>query len=129
MIWLQSRNYADRGANWAAVIPFEKVVDWPIIPNNEPELEANIQGIQGHLWCETILKDSEMESMLCPRILGLAESAWSSESNRRKGSELGDLAVTSYRELFDKIEWDHYKAENFDIMSDPLTNKEALASE
>ena len=70
-----------------------------------------------------------MESMLCPRILGLAESAWSSESNRRKGSELGDLAVTSYRELFDKIEWDSYKAENFDIMSDPLTNKEALASE
>ncbi|MDC1026538.1 family 20 glycosylhydrolase [Candidatus Thioglobus sp.] len=126
---VQSKNYADRGANWAAVIPFEKVVDWPIIPNDEPELEANIQGIQGHLWCETILKDSEMESMLCPRILGLAESAWSSESNRRKGSELGDLAVTSYRELFEKIEWDHYKAENFDIMSDPLTNKEALASE
>jgi hexosaminidase len=125
----QSRNYADRGANWAAVIPFEKVVDWPIIPNSEPELEANIQGIQGHLWCETILKDSEMESMLCPRILGLAESAWSNESNRRKGSELGDLAETSYRELFDRIEWDYYKAENFDIMSDPSTDKEALASE
>jgi hypothetical protein len=42
---------------------------------------------------------------------------------------LGDLAETSYRELFDRIEWDYYKAENFDIMSDPSTNKEALASE
>lgn len=125
----QSRDYADRGANWAAVIPFEKVVDWPIIPNNEPELESNIQGIQGHLWCETILKDSEMESMLCPRILGLAESAWSSESNRRKGPELENLAITSYRELFNKIKWDYYKAENFDIMSDPLTRKEAFVSE
>ncbi len=125
----QSRNYADRGANWAAVIPFEKVVDWPIIPNSEPELEANIQGIQGHLWCETILKDSEMESMLCPRILGLAESAWSCESSRREGPELSNLALTSYRELFDRIEWDSYKAENFDIISDPSSNKEALASE
>ena len=60
----QSRNYADRGANWAAVIPFEKTLDWSIIPENEPELEANVEGIQGHLWCETILEDSEMESML-----------------------------------------------------------------
>jgi hexosaminidase len=125
----QSRNYADRGANWAAVVPFESTVDWPIIPNNEPELEANIQGIQGHLWCETILKDSEMESMLCPRILGLSESAWTSDLNRRQGSELSDLAKTSFRELFDRIGWDYYKAENFDMMSDPATIKEAFASE
>ncbi len=125
----QSRHYADRGANWAAVIPFESTVDWDIVPGDEPELEANIEGIQGHLWCETILKDSEMESMLCPRILGLSESAWTSNANRRKGSELGDLAKNSFRELFDRIGWDYYKAENFDIMSDPVTNKEALTSE
>jgi hexosaminidase len=111
------------------VVPFESTVDWPIIPNNEPELEANIQGIQGHLWCETILKDSEMESMLCPRILGLSESAWTSDPNRRKGSELSDLAKTSFRELFDRIGWDYYKAENFDMMSDPAMIKEAFASE
>ena len=125
----QSRHYADRGANWAAVIPFESTVDWDIVPEDEPELEANIEGIQGHLWCETILKDSEMESMLCPRILGLSESAWTSNANRRKGSELGDLAKNSFRELFDRIGWDYYKAENFDIMSDPVTNEEALTSE
>jgi hexosaminidase len=70
-----------------------------------------------------------MESMLCPRILGLSESAWTSNANRRKGSELGDLAKNSFRELFDRIGWDYYKAENFDIMSDPVTNEEALTSE
>ena len=125
----QSRNYADRGANWAAVIPFEKTLDWAIIPENEPELEANVEGIQGHLWCETILEDSEMESMLCPRILGLSESAWSSQSNRRSGIELNDLVLSSYRNLFKKIEWDFYKPENFDMMSDPAMNKEALVNE
>ncbi|MDC0492424.1 beta-N-acetylhexosaminidase [Candidatus Pseudothioglobus singularis] len=125
----QSRNYADRGANWAAVIPFESTVDWQIIPEDEPELEANIQGIQGHLWCETILEDSEMESMLCPRVIGLSESAWTSNENRRKGTDLHNLATNSFRELFDRIGWDYYIAEKFDIMSDPAKNEEVLASE
>jgi len=42
---------------------------------------------------------------------------------------LGDLAKKSFRELFDRIGWDYYKAENFDMMSDPATIKEAFASE
>jgi hexosaminidase len=70
-----------------------------------------------------------MESMLCPRILGLSESAWSSQSNRRSGGELNDLVLSSYRNLFKKIEWDFYKPENFDMMSDPAMNKEALVNE
>ena len=126
---VQSRNYADRGANWASVLPFESTVDWQIIPENEPELEAKIRGIQGHLWSETILKDDEMESMLCPRILGLSESAWTNQNNRRKGAELNDLALNSYRNLFEKIGWNFYKSENFDIMSGPAKNKEAVINE
>ena len=126
---VQSRNYADRGANWASVLPFESTVDWQIIPENEPELEAKIRGIQGHLWSETILKDDEMESMLCPRILGLSESAWTNQNNRRKGSELNDLVLNSYRDLFKKIGWRFYNSENFDMMSDPAKNKEALFNE
>ena len=125
----QSRDYADRGANWAAVIPFESTLDWEIVPKNEPELEANIEGIQGHLWCETILEDSEMESMLCPRILGLSESAWTSQSNRRSGVKLNHLVTSCYRNLFENINWDFYKSENFDMMSDPVMNKEVLVNE
>ena len=70
-----------------------------------------------------------MESMLCPRILGLSESAWTSQNNRRSGDELNDLALNSYRNLFEKINWDFYKAENFDMMSDPAMNEEALVNE
>ena len=33
------------------------------------------------------------------------------------------------RNLFKKIEWDFYKPENFDMMSDPAMNKEALVNE
>ena len=70
-----------------------------------------------------------MESMLCPRILGLSESAWSNRNNRRSGGELNDLVLSSYRNLFEKINWDFYKAENFDMMTDPAMNKEALVNE
>ena len=125
----QSQIYNDRGVNWAAIVSLEDTVDWQIIPSDEPELEANIEGIQGHLWSETILKDSDMESMLCPRILGLSESAWTSQNNRRKGAELNNLVLNSYRDLFEKIGWDYYKSENFDIMSDPAKNKEVLINE
>ncbi|SVA86492.1 uncharacterized protein METZ01_LOCUS139346 [marine metagenome] len=125
----QSQTYSDRGVNWAAIVSLEDTIDWQIIPSDEPELESNIEGIQGHLWSETILKDSDMESMLCPRILGLSESAWTSQNNRRKGAELNNLVLNSYRDLFKKIGWDFYKSENFDIMSDPAKNKEVLINE
>ncbi|MDE0949101.1 MAG: family 20 glycosylhydrolase [Candidatus Thioglobus sp.] len=125
----QSKNYSDRGIHWAAIIALEDTVNWQVIPSDEPELEKNIKGIQGHLWSETIIKDSDMDAMLCPRIIGLAESAWSTEANKRKGSELSSLILSSFRNLFNQIGWSCYQGENFDIMSDPLTNKEALASE
>jgi hexosaminidase len=125
----QSKNYSDRGLNWAAIVEFEDTVDWQIIPEDEPELEANIEGIQGHLWSETILEDSDMEAMLCPRIIGLAEGAWSSAASKRNGSELSTLTLYSFRDLFNHIGWSCYQSQNFDIMSDPLTNKEALVSE
>ena len=67
--------------------------------------------------------------MLCPRVIGLSESAWTSNENRRKGTDLDNLATNSFRELFDRIGWDYYIAENFDIMSDPAKNEEVLASE
>jgi hexosaminidase len=70
-----------------------------------------------------------MESMLCPRVIGLSESAWTSNENRRKGTELDNLATNSFRELFDRIGWDYYIAEKFDNMSDPAKNEEVLASE
>jgi len=125
----QSKNYSDRGIHWAAIIALEDTVNWQVIPSDEPELEKNIKGIQGHLWSETIIKDSDMDAMLCPRIIGLAESAWSTEANKRKGSELSSLILSSFRNLFNQIGWSCYQGENFDIMSDPSTNKETLASE
>jgi len=126
----QSKGYGDRGANWAAIITLEDTVDWEIVPSNEPELESNIEGIQGHLWSETITEDRHMEAMLCPRIIGLSESAWTSASNKRKGSELNALSHNSFRALFEQIGWDYHRSEDFPDISDNINiNEEGFASE
>lgn len=39
----------------------------------------NIVGIQGLLWTETVISPQRMEYMLLPKLLGLAERAWSPE--------------------------------------------------
>jgi hexosaminidase len=43
------------------------------------EGRANILGIQGQLWSETLIESSRMEYMIFPRLLALAERAWAPE--------------------------------------------------
>jgi hexosaminidase len=126
----QSQTYSDRGVNWAAIVSLEDTINWQIIPLDEPELESNIEGIQGQLWSETITQDCHMEAMLCPRILGLSESAWTLEKNKRNGKTMNILATNNFRDLFEQIGWEYYRSENFDIMSTSNTiNEEGLTSE
>lgn len=40
------------------------------------EKPENIVGIQGHLWSETVRKPEQLDFMLFPRLLALAERAW-----------------------------------------------------
>ncbi len=42
----------------------------------KPEAEANIIGIQGQLWSETVNTVNSLEYMLYPKLLGVAERAW-----------------------------------------------------
>ncbi|MDX1637630.1 MAG: family 20 glycosylhydrolase, partial [Balneolaceae bacterium] len=43
----------------------------------EPSAEQNILGMQGHLWSEPIKGPDSLEYFYAPKILGLAERAWS----------------------------------------------------
>lgn len=45
-------------------------------PPLEPGKEANIMGIQGQSWAETIHTPDQLEYMVFPRLLALAERAW-----------------------------------------------------
>ncbi|RYE11859.1 MAG: beta-N-acetylhexosaminidase, partial [Sphingobacteriaceae bacterium] len=61
---------------------FGKAVDANFFAAKEALTEqgkANIAGIQGLLWSETVKGPERMEYMLLPKLLGLAERAWAKE--------------------------------------------------
>jgi hexosaminidase len=41
--------------------------------------KANVLGIQGNLWSETLGGDGRLDPMLAPKLFGLAERAWASD--------------------------------------------------
>ncbi|WKT59605.1 family 20 glycosylhydrolase [Microbulbifer thermotolerans] len=51
------------GRGWSAMSP-------------APGFEKSVQGIQGQLWSEVVRTDAQVEYMLFPRLLALAERAW-----------------------------------------------------
>ncbi|MGL5912714.1 MAG: family 20 glycosylhydrolase, partial [Bacteroidales bacterium] len=54
----------------------------PVLPTLNTKQAKNIIGVQGNLWCETIPTVSCMQHQYYPRILALAEIAWSPKELR-----------------------------------------------
>lgn len=58
-------------------LPLQKVYSYHPLPDTLSEEEQkHVLGVQANLWTEYIASDSKMEYMLFPRILALAEVAW-----------------------------------------------------
>jgi hexosaminidase len=65
------------GLDWAGLISVRDAYDWePGSYMSELE-ESDILGIEAPLWTETILTMKDIEYMVFPRLIGLAELAWS----------------------------------------------------
>ncbi len=65
------------GLVWAGVIPVKDSYDWEPASYMEQLEESDILGIEAPLWSETLLTLKDIEYMVFPRLLGLAELAWS----------------------------------------------------
>ena len=65
--------------------------------NNKQKLTAegrkNIIGIQGALWGENIMSAKQMEYMILPRLLALAEKAWSKQPQWETEQDTAKLSV------------------------------------
>jgi len=95
---------SQRGFNWAGFVSMKDALCWDPVPEDEPELETRILGIQGQLWSETVLEDRDCEAMLAPRILALSEGAWSSVGRKRELPEFVG-ATTHFRKLLERWGW------------------------
>lgn len=64
-------------------LPIEKVYSFDPVPDSLPEdAKPLIIGLQGNLWCEYIPTAEHAEYMLWPRMIAIAEAAWSPQQRR-----------------------------------------------
>jgi hexosaminidase len=97
----------DWGAAWAAYVALEDVMGWKPVPAGAEDIAHRIVGVQGCFWSEFTTKDSEMEPMLAPRILGMANKGWD-KNDGVDGDGIRSLAQ-SYGPLFDRMGWQRHK--------------------
>jgi hexosaminidase len=72
-------NVSALGLDWAGLVSVKDSYDWePGSYMNELE-ESDILGLEAPLWSETLLTIKDIEYMAFPRIIGLAELAWSTK--------------------------------------------------
>ncbi len=70
------------GLNWAGYVNTRAAYEWDPASFLPGVPETSILGIEAPLWCETILNIKDIEFMVFPRLLGLAEIAWSPTQGR-----------------------------------------------
>ncbi|MDQ2075918.1 family 20 glycosylhydrolase [Marinimicrobium sp. ABcell2] len=64
---------ATRTRDGAPIENLEALVGRPMVPLKKPD---NVLGMQGQVWTETIRTPEQLEAMLYPRLMSLAERAW-----------------------------------------------------
>ena len=77
--------YADSsplGLQWAGIVPLEKSYQWDPATEIPGVRSESILGVEAALWSETLTKRSEQEWMLFPRLLAVAETAWTDQTHR-----------------------------------------------
>ncbi|MEM0995131.1 MAG: family 20 glycosylhydrolase, partial [Bacteroidota bacterium] len=57
--------------------PFDLIKNYANMEQLRPEARSNILGIQGELWTETVKTSDMLEYYYLPKLIGLAERAWS----------------------------------------------------
>ena len=85
-------------------LPLKKVYSYNPVPASlTPEQAKLVYGVQGNLWVEYISTPEHVECMIYPRILALAETAWSAPERKswpdfhtRALSAVADLQAKGY---------------------------------
>jgi hexosaminidase len=96
----------DWGAGWAAYVGLEDVMAWRPVPKGAEDVADRIVGVEGCFWGEFTTEDAEMEPMLAPRILGMANKAWD-RNDSVTGPDLRGLAQV-WAPLFDRMGWQRH---------------------
>jgi hexosaminidase len=81
--YYQSQDTATEPLAIGGFLPLEKVYTWePIPPDLEPDFRKHILGVQGQVWSEYLPTPKAVEYMAFPRLIALAEVAWTPGGQR-----------------------------------------------
>jgi hexosaminidase len=96
------------GLTWAGIIEVDKAYNWELsdlIPDIDDE---NIVGIEAPLWTETAEKLADIQFLVFPRLLGVAEIGWSPASIRNW--ETYKIRLAKQKGWFEKMNINYYKS-------------------
>jgi hexosaminidase len=96
------------GLHWAAYIEVDSSYMWNPTTLVKGITRENILGIEAPLWTETVTTMDEIEYMIFPRIIGLAEIGWSPEEGR--GWEEYRVRLGNHAARLNTLGIDYYKS-------------------
>ncbi|WP_117884937.1 beta-N-acetylhexosaminidase [Aureibaculum luteum] len=112
------------GLHWAAYIEVDEAYNWDLATFEEGISKENIIGIEAPLWSETVETMDDIEYLVFPRVLGLAEIGWTPTSQRnwdeykvRLGNHkdrLEALGINYYPST--RVPWNSISAQNDSII-------------
>lgn len=70
------------GLTWAGLTEVDDAYDWALETYEEGVSKENIIGIEAPLWTETVETMDDIEYLVFPRVIGLAEIGWTPTSQR-----------------------------------------------
>lgn len=94
------------GLHWAAYIELDSAYMWEPTELVEGIGKDDILGVEAPLWTETIEKMDDIEYMVFPRLIGIAEIAWTSPDKRNWDSYKDRLR--QHTERLEALEVDYY---------------------
>ncbi len=96
------------GLSWAGTTDVKDSYSWDPATQVEGVEEADIVGVEAPLWTETAVTRADLDYLAFPRLIGVAETAWSPASARswrtyrtrlgRQAPRLDELGVGFYRD-------------------------------
>lgn len=91
------------GLHWAAYIEVDDAYNWDPASYTEGINKFDILGVEAPLWTETVTNRADIEYMAFPRLVAIAEVAWTAPDKRSLESFKSRLAIQGNRWEMNKI--------------------------
>ncbi len=102
------------GLHWASYIDVDRGYDWDPTTVIGEVPEKSILGVEAPLWSETVVTREDIDYLMFPRLLGIAEIAWSQREDRdwetyrtrlaAHAPQMEDAGIDYYKSP--KVDWD-----------------------